>query len=337
MNADLPRPYLSVVVKCFNEEGKLDACLRSLIDATSGMNTEIIVVDSLSTDRSVDVAARHPVRIVQLCERSDQRCGAVAQLGYQVAQGRYLLLVDGDMEVMPEFLPAALAALEGDPRLAGVGGRLIEMSDGMEFRERQLRLKGQQPIGEVKRITGCALYKAEPIRALGYFMDRNLHCFEEFELGLRLRTQGWRLQMLDLACVRHYGHRDASLKLLVRRWRTRFFHGYGELLRSAWRRPYAFEAAAACRVALLVLAWWTVLAGLLVGAIFVPWLVVLLAVAMVMPWAALVGRKASLSRASHSFLVWQFSAASLVAGLLAHRHEPTQAIGALMLKEPAVR
>jgi hypothetical protein len=52
------------------------------------------------------------------------------------------------MEVLPDFLPAALAALAADPRLGAVGGRLIEMSDALEFQERCAKAA---PAGRARR------------------------------------------------------------------------------------------------------------------------------------------------------------------------------------------
>jgi glycosyltransferase involved in cell wall biosynthesis len=323
---------LSVIVKCYNEAAKIDLCLRSIIAEASPFTAEVILVDSLSTDRSVEVARAYPIRIVQLADPADRRCGAVAQLGYQLARGQFLLLIDGDMELLPGFLEAALTVLQQNERIAGVGGKLIETSTGMEFQERERRDKKGFRAGEVKRLGGCALYRRAAIDEVRYFMNRNLHCFEEFELGLRLRSHGWRMWMLDIGCVRHHGHSDSSLRLLVKRWRTRFFHGYGELLRNAWRRPYFLEATAPCRLAVAVIVWWATLVSLAIGAAFSPWAGFALPMVAILPWLALIARKRSISRAAYTFLVWQFAAASLIAGLLAQRVQPTEAIAAVTIK-----
>lgn len=327
-----PRPFLSVIVKCYNEEAKIDLCLRSVIAATTGIDTEIIIVDSMSTDRSLELAQAYPVSIVQLTDPADRRCGAVAQLGYQFARGSFVLVIDGDMELLPDFLPFALPLFNDDASLGAVGGRLIEMSDGMEFQERQLRRESSAVPGEVEQITGCGLYRSAAIAEVGYLTDRNLHCYEEFELGLRLCAAGWRMRLLEVSCVRHYGHRDPALRLLVRRWKTRFFHGHGELLREAWRRPYFLKAIRRCRIGLLVFGWWVALAALGLAAVSLPWARVAALALAAMPLLALGVRKRSISRAMHSFLVWQFSAASMIGGLLSARTEPTRAIAGIRIK-----
>lgn len=333
MEAPRHSPPLSVVVKCFNEEANIGRCLGAIVAQTAGYDAEVILADSISTDRSVEIARFFPVRIVQLANPADRRCGAAGHLGWQFARGRFLLLIDGDMELLPGFLPAALAAMQEDARLAAVGGSLVEMSDGLEFRERQLRPDASRRPGLVDHVTGCALYRSTAIEDVGYFMDRNLHCFEEFELGQRLRAKKWLLRMLDVPCVRHYGHRDTSVRLLVRRWRTRFLHGYGELLRAAWGRPHLLQATKPCRLALLVLGWWVVLLGLAVAAALNSGLLPALGFVAAFPFLALLARKRSLERAAYAWLMWQFSAASLLAGLCSRRVAPSAPLDAVVLQD----
>lgn len=338
---DVPTPpLLSVVVKCLNEEANIGRCLRSLAAEIRGRgyDAEVILADSISTDRSVDIARRFGVTVVQLADPADRRCGAAGHLGWQFVRGRFLLLIDGDMELLPGFLPAGFTALDGDGRLGAVGGGLVEMSDGIEYRERQSRPDPGRRPGLVDHLTGCALYRSTAIREAGHFTDRNLHCFEEFELGLRLRAKGWRLRLLDVPCVRHHGHRDASVELLLRRWRTRFLWGYGELLRAAWGQAYFWEALKPCRFAIAAVLWWGALLGLAAAAAFAggphaPGVLALLAAVAALPFAALLVRKRSLERAAYSWLMQQFSAAALVAGLFAARAAPASALAATVIQD----
>src|SRR5215470_9377352 len=136
------QPELSVVIKALNEAPKIEACLRSVLEATDAATTEIIVADSLSDDDTVAVASRFPVKVVQLARREDRGCGSAGQLGFQYATGKRLLLLDGDMELDPAFLPAANAALDADPKLAGVAGLVVDKVMTLEFRRRSQKQSG---------------------------------------------------------------------------------------------------------------------------------------------------------------------------------------------------
>ena len=335
---DPQQPQISVVIKCLNEERNIGRCIGAAIERLLAYDAEIIVADCLSTDQTVEIARRFPVRIVQLTDPATRRCGAAGQLGWQYARGRTLLLIDADMELCPEFVEAGLAALESDERLAGAGGMLIEMSSGMEFRERVLRASPDERPGVVKRLSGCVLYRGSAISRDGYFMDRNLHNMEEFEAGLRLRRRGWRLQVLPVHTARHFGHADAAGALLAKRWRTRFFDGYGEMLRAQLGRigepGFLLESIAACRFQLFTIAWWAALAALaLAAATFSPWYAFAFAGLLLAPLLLLLHRKRDLVRALYAWCVWQVSAAALIRGLLALRVPPSRPLPARVLQD----
>jgi GT2 family glycosyltransferase len=229
-----PAPELSVVIKALNEAEKIGACIRSVLAVTDPATTEIIVADSLSEDATVAVAAQFPVRVVQLARREDRGCGTAAQLGFQHARGKRLLLLDGDMELDPKFLPAAARALDADPSLAGVGGLVIDRVMTLEFQRRAAAASPSLKPGYHKHLAGGGLFRMDAVRRSGYFTDRNLHAFEELELGTRLSAEGWRLLRLDLPAVHHHGHAMPAARLLWHRWRTRYVLGQGELLRATW-------------------------------------------------------------------------------------------------------
>lgn len=306
---------LSIVVKAFNEGKKIAECLRSILDVIEP-GTEIIVAESLSEDNTLAEASRFPVRIVQMADRSDRSCGAAAQLGFQVATGDYLLLMDGDMVLEPGFLPAARAALNADPGLAGVAGHVREMTLTLEFRQRLARPDKARAPGDVSHLAGGGLYRMEALRDAGYLANRNLHSLEEYDLGVRLRRAGWRVARIDVDQVRHHGHATPPYQLLVNRWRSRYFQGYGEFLR-AHLATQPLLAIGKCRLFLGVVGWWLALLGFFVSTLLIEspgwWAVVAVAL---LPLIALMVRKRSLTTAVYSLCLWNFHAAALVAGLM---------------------
>jgi len=159
---------LSVIIKALNEEQHIEAAIRSALLAIQPFNAEVILADSLSTDRTVEIARQFPVVITQLRNAADRRCGVGPQLGYQVAAGEFIYILDGDMELDPAFLPLALKALENDPKLAGVAGLVEEESDASyQFRGRKRRER-EREAGEVLWLDMGGLYRAAAITGVGF-------------------------------------------------------------------------------------------------------------------------------------------------------------------------
>ncbi len=147
--------------------------------------------------------------------------------------------MDGDMLLDAGFLREALAYLAAHPDAAGVTGHVQEMNDtSLEYIRRQRRVSPENRIGPIDRMNGGGLYRRAAIEQAGYFSDRNLHGYEEFDLGLRLRSLGWSLHRLDRRFVCHFGHAVNAYSLLVRRWRSKYLRGIGELLRASFGQPH---------------------------------------------------------------------------------------------------
>lgn len=106
---------VSVIVTTRNEEANLARCLDS-IRAQSFTDTEIIVVDNNSHDRTKEIATRYTEQVINLGpERSAQR-----NHGVSLAKGEYILYLDADMQLEPDVLATCLNALRQDPQLVGL-------------------------------------------------------------------------------------------------------------------------------------------------------------------------------------------------------------------------
>ncbi len=119
---------MSIVIKALNEEKRIVAAVESALTAVRMVGGEVVLADSCSSDRTVALASAYPIRIVQLARADERCCGVGPQLGYQHSVGEFVYILDGDMEMLPGFLPEALAFMQARPDVAGVGGQVVEMN-----------------------------------------------------------------------------------------------------------------------------------------------------------------------------------------------------------------
>lgn len=316
-----------VGIKALNEEENIVASLESALAAIDalgpGWTGEVILADSGSSDRTVEIASTYPIRIVQLVRAEDRGCGAGAQLAFQHAKGDYFYLLDGDMTIAPDFLPAGIAYLQAHPEVAGVGGRVIEQNlDGEEFQVRAQKERGFE--GLVNRLDCGGLYRMEALRSVGHFADRNLHAFEEFELGARLAAKGWKLARIDRPGVNHFGHTTGGYRLLWRRLRTGYSDGLGEVLRAAMFKPHlplVLWRLRTLQMAFVVLAWWVALIAVsAMGA----WKLLLALVVLPVIYFAL--RRSSISLGLYSLATCNVLTIGLIGGLFRRRIKPSETL-----------
>ncbi len=320
---------ITVGIKALNEEKHIAASIASAIEAVRGFQGEVIVADSGSTDGTIKIAKQFAVRVFQLANPAERSCGAGAQLAFQHARGDYFYLLDGDMVLDPGFLPAAVAYLEANPEIAAVGGEVREMN--IENQEFQIRAKSldkdpNRIAGIVDRLEGGGLYRTSALREVGYFADRNLHAFEEFELAARLQSRGWKMARIDATSVEHFGHTLGGFRLLGRRIRSGYLAATGEILRSAIGTPQllmVLKRLSHIRNGLIVVFWW---AALLYSITFNLTFFLILIFA---PLAFLTIRRGSLPLGIYSFASWNACALGLLQGLLHHRIPPDQKIDSI--------
>ncbi len=319
---------VSIIIKALNEERNIARAVESSLAAVERVGGgEVILADSLSIDRTVELASRYPISIVQLVDPADRCCGVGAELGYRIARGEYLYILDADMELDGDFLAAAVTALDNDTGLGGVGGRVEEM----HIMNAEFRRRIEDDIfrfGEVDSLNMGGLYRRSAISQLGYLTNRNLHAYEEYELALRMRSAGWRLLRLNIPAIKHYGHTDASFRLLWRRWHTRHAWAAGELLREVWGRPYFKETLSGIpqyRLFVIVGGWWLALLFSFASSIYQPilwWVFFLLLIA---PFVFGILRKRSLMDGVYMVISQNLHAVGLIMGYLFHRRsDPAQ-------------
>lgn len=107
------RHTCSVVVPCKNEEGNIDGLVERIPEMGAG--TEIVFVDDASTDATSwkvqEAIRRRPDRSIRLVQGPGQGKGAACRAGFEAATGDVFMILDADMTVMPEELPAFFEAV----------------------------------------------------------------------------------------------------------------------------------------------------------------------------------------------------------------------------------
>ena len=119
---------LAVVILAYNEEKHIGRALKSL----AGLAREIFVIDSESTDRTVEIAAQKGARVVT---HDWQGFGPQKNFALSLAQGEWVLSIDADERVSPALareIVRAIAEGRADgyeiPRLSRFAGRAMRHS-----------------------------------------------------------------------------------------------------------------------------------------------------------------------------------------------------------------
>jgi SAM-dependent methyltransferase len=136
-----PRPLdelsVSVVCPCRNEAGHIAMIVDRVPEM--GTKTELIFVEGGSTDDTRAEIERqiaaHPERDISLLVQQGKGKGAAVRTGFAAAKHDVLMILDGDVSVLPEDLPKFYRALKSNRGELINGSRLVyDMEQGsMQF------------------------------------------------------------------------------------------------------------------------------------------------------------------------------------------------------------
>lgn len=203
MNTATPHTAVdvSVVVIGRNEGARLQRCLQSIQQAQWGpLLHEVIYIDSHSGDGSMALAQSLGALAYSIGDR--RLCAASARnLGCKMAQGQFVLFLDGDTILHPSFIQQAMKQLVAHD-VAAVWGHRREIHPRQSIYTRVLDLDWVYPLGETDYFGGDVLVRRTALLQVGGF-DEQLVAGEEPELGWRLRHQGWRILHIDAPMTGH--------------------------------------------------------------------------------------------------------------------------------------
>ncbi len=109
--------YLTVVLPVFNEEFSIEATILRIVETIRPFDwdVEILIVNDGSSDKTLDVAERlrasnGSIKIVNLARNSGHMAALTA--GLDLAQGRWVVTIDGDGQDPPELIPQMISHAE---------------------------------------------------------------------------------------------------------------------------------------------------------------------------------------------------------------------------------
>jgi len=194
-------PTVSVVIIGRNEGQRLQRCITSVQMADWGpLPHEVWYVDSRSSDNSVALAQAQGAHTLVL--PAGPMCAAKARnLGWQAAAGEFILFLDGDTELHPDFVQLALRTLD-DASLCAAWGHRRESNPQQSLYTKVLDLDWIYAPGITPYFGGDVLVRRCALAEVGGF-DAKLNAGEEPELCARLRAKGWKILHLDIPMTRH--------------------------------------------------------------------------------------------------------------------------------------
>ncbi len=170
-------PLVSIIITSRNEEKNIENCLES-IQKQSYKNTEIIVVDNNSTDRTKEISKKYTKLIFNKGpERSAQR-----NYGARKSNGDYFIFLDADMILTPRVIESCVEKILSKKNIVGV--IIPEESFGEGFWAQCKRLERSFYVG-VEWMEAARFFPKEVFIKMDGYDEKNTGT-EDYDLPQRI-------------------------------------------------------------------------------------------------------------------------------------------------------
>ncbi len=211
---------VSVIIPNYNGEHFLKECLEALKRQTFDA-MEVILVDNASTDDSIKLA-KELYREIRVIELHDNTGFAYAvNRGIEAARGEYVLLLNNDTIVFPNFVKNQYKMIKGKPDVFSCSALMIQNQNhelvddagdelavlGWGFApDRDKPVSGCGVPHEVfSSCAGAAIYRKAVFDEIGLFDESFFAYLEDMDVGYRARLAGYRNLYNPYAKVYHLG------------------------------------------------------------------------------------------------------------------------------------
>jgi N-acetylglucosaminyl-diphospho-decaprenol L-rhamnosyltransferase len=276
---------LSIIVVSWNVRDLLRACLKSVTECLSSgrgraLSSEVIVVDNASSDGSVEMLkdAFPEIHVIA----NDRNLGFTRgnNQGMALSDGRHVLLLNPDTEVLGDALGEMVAYMDDHPKAGALGPQLLYpdmqiqssrrrfpdlrtayvestflqswfAQSGMLERYYVLDQSDEETQAVDWLVGACLLIRRETLEEVGLLDESYFMYSEELDWCYRAKKRGWEVVYLPTAQAIHHVGKSSEQVLPVRhiqfqRSKVLFFkkhHGRlrGEILRFFLLTTYLWQ------------------------------------------------------------------------------------------------
>jgi N-acetylglucosaminyl-diphospho-decaprenol L-rhamnosyltransferase len=225
---------VSVIVVSYNTRDILSKCLQELLDKSGEEDMEVFVVDNNSSDNSADMVAKHFPQVQLIANSENLGFAAANNQAWQRSTGDFILLLNPDAYIKKNAVNIARRFLESHPECGLCGGRLVNLDGELDPSARRFPnawyklftitgisakfarsnifnsynfggFSHDQPI-EVDWVPGTfTMYRRKMLEETGLFDERFYIYYEETDLCLNAKRNGWKVYFTPDAEVLHIG------------------------------------------------------------------------------------------------------------------------------------
>ena len=213
-------PLVSIVIPVFNQFEYTYGCVKSIIENSGDIPYEVIIADDCSTDRTKNITdIIYGLNVIrnETNLRFLKNCNNAANH----AKGKYILFLNNDTQVQPNWLKPLVDLIESKDDIGMVGSKLVypdgtlQEAGGILWKDGSAWNYGRNDspvlsqynyVRETDYISGAAIMiKHDLWKEIGGFDERYAPAYcEDSDLAFEVRKRGYRVMYQPLSVVVHF-------------------------------------------------------------------------------------------------------------------------------------
>lgn len=187
---------VSIIIPCYNHGAFIVEAIDSVKKNNSDKNYEIIIVNDGSTDKAtIETLRLLEAKGYQVVNQENQGLSAARNAGIRKASGKYILPLDADNMINPDYYRKAISLMENNADIS------IVYSDAILFGERdEVRKAGAfnpEQLMAGNFIDACAVFRKEVwIKNQGYDTHLPFGFYEDWEFWLNALSNGFQFSYI---------------------------------------------------------------------------------------------------------------------------------------------
>ena len=253
---------LSVIIVNYNVKFYLEQCLESVRRASKGLQTEVFVVDNLSTDGSVEYLRKRFPEVVFIENKENVGFARANNQAIRQSTGKYVLLLNPDTIVGEDTLLQFVEFMEAHPEAGGAGAYMLHVDGTFAPESRRglptpfvafckmtgltklfpkSRLLGRYYLGYldvnevnvIEIISGAyMMLRREALNKVG-LLDEDFFMYgEDIDLSYRVVQGGWKNYFLPVRMLHYKG--ESTVKNSYR-----YVYTFYQAMRLFFRKHYS--------------------------------------------------------------------------------------------------
>ena len=206
-------PKVSIIIVNYNGKELLQKCLDSLLNVKYD-NFEIILVDNNSTDGTVEFITKNHPSIIIIKLDSNKGFAEPNNVAAKISKGKYLLFLNNDTVVTPNFISEMVKVMETDKKIAVCQSLLLKPdgsvdSSGDFIDHLGVVYNSKTKIDEIREVSSARgasmLVRSDIFEKLDGFDQKFFITFEDVDLCWRSWILGYRVLIIPTSIVYHEG------------------------------------------------------------------------------------------------------------------------------------